>query len=411
MRVLILSQYYDPEPVPKPGELAEALRERGHQVAVLTGFPNYPSGKLYQGFRLRLVKREVIDGIPVTRTFEYPYHGTNVIGRLFNYFSFMVSAPLGSLLTPACDAIYVWHPPLTVGVVAWMIARLRGVRFVYDVQDIWPESAVLSGLLRDGWLVRMMSRLERFVYRRADFLLVVTEAARDNLVAKGVDPAKVAAMPHWVDEKLFAERDEGASSQVRDQYDWTDRFVVLFAGNVGLVQGLETVVRAAGHLQKEKKILIVLVGDGNDKERLQELTNRLGLNDHVRFIDRQPMERMPDFMAASDALLVHLKQSELSRLVIPSKTLAYLAAGKPILMAMDGAAAQLVTEAGAGIVVSPEDPIALADAIRSVSAMPEAEQAAMGARGRQYLLENLSKQKVISQYEEILQRVASRNGR
>lgn len=410
MRVLILSQYYDPEPVPKPAQLAEALRQRGHQVAVLTGFPNYPSGKLYKGFRLRMVKREVIDAIPVTRAFEYPYHGTNVIGRLLNYFSFMVSAPLGSLFTPPCDAIYVWHPPLTVGVAAWMIARLRGVPFVYDVQDIWPESAVLSGLIKEGWLVRMMSRLERFVYRRANFLLVVTEAARNNLVTKGVNPAKVAAMPHWVDEKLYAEKDEGASSQVRDQNGWKDRFVVLFAGNVGLVQGLETVVRAAGHLQKEREILIVLVGDGNDKERLQELTNRLDLNDHIRFIDRQPMEKMPEFMAASDALLVHLKQSELSHLVIPTKTLAYLAAGKPILMAMDGAAAQLVTAARAGIVVSPGDSIALADAIRSVRDLPQAERAAMGDRGRQYLLENLSKQKIISQYEEILQRVASRNG-
>src|SRR5437660_10947613 len=200
MRILILSQYYDPEPVPKPAELAEALRQRGHQVAVLTGFPNYPSGKLYKGFRLRMVKREVMNGIPVTRTFEYPYHGTNVIGRLLNYFSFMVSAPLGSLLTPACDAIYVWHPPLTVGVAAWVIAGLRGVPFIYDVQDIWPESAVLSGLLKEGWLVRMMSRLERFVYRRADHLLVVTDGSRKNLIAKGIAPARISAMPHWVDE-------------------------------------------------------------------------------------------------------------------------------------------------------------------------------------------------------------------
>lgn len=411
MRVLVLSQYYAPEPVPKPAELAQALAERGHSVAVVTGFPNYPAGKLYKGFRLGLFKREKIDGIPVTRTYEFPYHGTSVVGRIFNYLTFMLSAPIGSLFAPPCDAIYVWHPPLTIGLAAWMIARLRGVPFVYDVQDIWPESAVLSGLLREGWLVRMMSRLERFVYRRADFLLVVTEAARENLIAKGVDPAKIAAMPHWVDEKLFAEGGEGASSHLREQYGWKDRFVVLFAGNVGLVQGLETVVRAAGHLQKASEILIVLVGDGNDKERLLGLANRLGLNDHIRFIDRQPMEKMPEFMAASDALLVHLKQSKLSRLVIPTKTLAYLAAGKPILMAMDGAAAKLVTAAGAGIVVSPEDSIALSEAIRSVSAMPHEERGAMGERGRQYLLENLSKQKVISQYEEILQRVASRNGR
>ncbi|MDQ3486993.1 MAG: glycosyltransferase WbuB, partial [Acidobacteriota bacterium] len=133
MRVLILSQYYAPEPVPKPSELAEALRTRGHQVSVLTGYPNYPSGDLYDGFRLRPVERTTVDGVPVVRAFEYPYHGTRALGRMLNYASFMLTAPLASLFSPACDVIYVWHPPLTVGVAAAIIARIRGVGFVYDV--------------------------------------------------------------------------------------------------------------------------------------------------------------------------------------------------------------------------------------------------------------------------------------
>jgi colanic acid biosynthesis glycosyl transferase WcaI len=410
MRVLILSQYYTPEPVPKPGELARALAERGHSVAVVTGFPNYPSGKLYQGFRLGLLKREKIDGIPVTRTYEFPYHGKSVVGRVFNYLTFMLSAPLGSFFAPKCDAIYVWHPPLTIGLSAWLIARMRGVPFVYDVQDIWPEAAVVSGLLKRGWLIDFMDKLEKFVYRRADYLLVVTDGARNNLISKGVAAAKISVMPHWVEESIFQQNAENTGLRLREEYGWKDRFVVLFAGNIGIVQGLEVVVRAAMELQSNGDVLFALVGDGTDKARLQQLADQIGL-DNIHFIERQPMERMPEFMTGADALLVHLKKSEFSRHAIPGKTLAYLAAGKPILMAVEGAAAQLVTEAGAGIVVSPEDPKALADAIRSVIAMPEAERAAMGERGRQYLLENLSKQKVISQYEEILQRVASRNGR
>ena len=407
MRVLILSQYYSPEPVPKPAELAQALTERGHQVAIVTGFPNYPTGKLYEGFRLGAVKRETVDGISVTRSYEFPYHGKRILGRIINYLSFMVSAPLGSFLAPPCDVIYVWHPPLTMGVAAWLIARMRRVSFVYDVQDIWPESAVVSGLLKPGPLVNVMYWLERFVYRRADHLLVVTEGARDNLISKGIDAAKLSVMPHWIDEKLFQRSDENGHLKLRKQYDWNDRFVVLFAGNIGMVQGLDTVVRAAEELKNNPEVLIVLVGEGTDKARLQKLCQEMAL-DNIKFIERQPMERMPQFMAAADALLVHLKRSELSHWVIPTKTLAYLAAGKPILMAMEGAAAQLLNDAEAGLVIPPEKPGALAEALRKISAMPERERVAMGERGRQYLLENLSKEKIITKYEEILQDLSQR---
>ncbi|MEO6393827.1 MAG: glycosyltransferase family 4 protein [Pyrinomonadaceae bacterium] len=408
MRVLILSQYYHPEPVPKPLELAQALTEYGHTVSVITGFPNYPSGNLYDGYRLGLVRREIADGIPVTRTYEYPYHGTRAIGRVLNYLSFMLSAPLGSFFSPKCDAIYVWHPPLTVGVAAWIVARLRRVPFVYDVQDIWPDSVVLSGLMKPGTTVKVLSWLEKFVYRRASHILVVTNGARDNLIRKGVPPEKVTAMPHWIDEQLFQPGGAAERDELRAHYQWQDRFVVLFAGNLGMVQGLETVVRAADRLAKGGPALIVLVGDGTDKARLESLANDLGVQDRLQFIDRQPMESMPAFMSAADALLVHLKRSELTELVIPTKTMAYLAAGKPILMAMNGAAADLVEESQAGAFVEPEDPTALAAAIEQFSRMPPAELAALGENGRQYLVSHLSKSKVIKLYEEVLSRVAQK---
>jgi putative colanic acid biosynthesis glycosyltransferase WcaI len=409
MRVLILSQYYKPEPVPKPAELAEALCENGHTVSVVTGFPNYPSGNLYAGFKLSAVKRELIDGVPVIRSFEFPYHGQRAIGRILNYVSFMLSAPLGALLAPACDVIYVWHPPLTIGIAAWLIARWRGAPFVYDVQDIWPEIAVLSGLLRpNSRTVRLLSWLERFVYQQADHLLVVANGARDNLIAKGVPPSKVTVMPHWVDESLFEQTDPRAREKIRAQYSWDERFVVLFAGNIGLLQGLETVVSAAAQLPPRGNILIVLVGDGTDKARLQQRCADAGLHDRLQFIERQPMERMPAFMAAADVLLVHLKRSEIARYVIPTKTLAYLAAGQPILMAMEGAAADLVQSTGAGIVVAPEDPVALATSIKSLWSMPPAERRQMGAQGKKYLNSNLSKEAVVIQYEALLKRVASR---
>jgi glycosyltransferase involved in cell wall biosynthesis len=401
VRVLILSQYYDPEPVPKAGELARELRDRGHEVEVITGFPNYPAGELYEGFRLRLMQRATMDGIKVRRMYEYPYHGTSAIKRLINYWSFVLSAPLGSLFAKRADVMYVWHPPLTIGVAAWLISRLRGIPFVYDVQDIWPETAVLSGMLRDGFVVRAMSRLEKFVYRRAKHILCVTEGARGNLIGKGVPPEKVTVMPHWIDESIFAD----APSDPRAD----DSFVALFAGNIGMVQGLDTVVRAAALLRAEDRIRIVMVGDGADKARLVALARELNVDEQrLQFIDRQPMTEMPRFMAAADALLVHLRRSELSRYVIPTKTLAYLAAGKPVLMAMEGAAADLVRDAGAGVIVPPDEPQQIVDALRALAAMPPEAREQYGKAGRAYLQEKLTKAKVIPQYEEVLRRAARR---
>ena len=410
MRVLILSQYYTPEPVPKPSELAQALVERGHGVSVLTGYPNYPSGDLYEGFRLRPFQRDVIDGVPVVRAFEYPYHGTRAIGRMLNYASFMLAAPIAGLLAPRCDVIYVWHPPLTVGVAAAVIARMRRIGFVYDVQDIWPESAVLSGLLKPGPLVRLMSWLERVVYRQADHLLVVTEGARDNLIAKGVPPEKVTVGRHWIDDRVIVPADESTRNTTRAAHGWNDRFVLVFAGNIGLVQGLETIVDAAAALPDASDALFAIVGDGTDRQRLQEMVAARGLGHRVQFLDRRPMDAMPALFAAADALLVHLRRSELSRLVIPTKTLAYLAASRPIIMAMEGAAADLVAEAEAGIVLPSEDAPRLVDAIERLRTLPEGERRAMGARARAYLSSRFARDVVIPQYEAVLRRAAGARG-
>jgi colanic acid biosynthesis glycosyl transferase WcaI len=407
MRVLILSHYYDPEPVPKPSDLARALTERGHSVSVLTGFPNYPSGKLYDGYRLRLFERSEVDGVPVMRAYEYPDHGKRVRGRLLNYGSLVVSMALAIPRLQGADVMYVWHPPLTIGVAAWLVSRFRGIPFVYDVQDIWPESAVLSGILKPGFLVRLISRLEKFVYARASHILVVTEGARDNLLGKGVERGKISVMPHWIDEGLFESVPQADVRRIRDQYGWGDRFIVLFGGNLGLVQGLDMVIAAAKFLDGART-RIVLVGDGSDRQRLQALAVSLGVGDRVQFIDYQPMSAMPAFMAAADALLVHLKRSELSRYVIPTKTFAYLAAARPIVMAMEGAASDLVTAAGAGIVIAPDDPPLLARTIDALADMETAERTRLGENGRSYLRTHFSKQRVIALYEELLATVAAR---
>jgi colanic acid biosynthesis glycosyl transferase WcaI len=406
MRVLIFSQYYYPEPIPKPHELAEKLHSDGHEVSVLTGYPHYPAGKLADGYRHGLMMREKIRNIPVLRLFEMPYENTKPMQRMINYLSFMCTSILGAFLTPKVDVMYVWHPPLTIGLAAWAIAKIKGIPFIYDVQDIWGHFTVLSGMVKEGSLtIKVIRRLERWVGAQADHLIVQTEAGRDYFVERGVRPERIAILPHWIDEQMFAEAGLADRERLRREMNWQDEFIVLFAGNLGTVQGLDSVVEAAQRIPNGKA-KIVFVGDGTDKPRLEKIAEELKVGDKLQFVDRQPIERMPAFMAAADALLINLKKSEFTKFVIPSKTVAYLASGKPILMSAGGASEDLIREARAGLTVEPDDSEKLAEAIDEMCRMSKDELNRLGANGRDFLLKYLSKNKVIAEYENLIKTVA-----
>lgn len=402
MRVLVLCQYYRPEPIFKAVELAEELKRRGHSVSVITGFPHYPQGTLYDGYHARLLTKEIIEGIPVTRTYEYAYHGPSALRRIINYFSFALSAPLGLLTTSKCDVMYVRHPPLTIGIAAWIISRLWRIPYVYDVEDIWPESAIVSGVMKEGRIVKLMFALEKFVYKRANRIIVVTADAKANLVHKGVAPEKVVPMPKWVDDSLFTEVGDSVREDVRRRYGWSNRFVVMFAGNIGYVQHLETVVDAVALLPADTNICVAFIGDGSDRERLEQIVHSKGLAGRAEFLGRQPQEVMGPLMAGADALLVHLKDSELANYVIPAKTLAYLAAGKPIIMAMAGASSDLVRAADAGVVLPSENAFLMAEAMLQIERSDPAALHAMGVRGREHLKKLFTKTAIIDGYEQML---------
>ncbi|MCB4757213.1 MAG: glycosyltransferase family 4 protein [Elusimicrobia bacterium] len=408
MRVLILSQFFAPEPIPKPLDLARALLARGHSVYVITGFPNYPSGRIYPGHRLRLCARETVAGVKVYRSFLFPSHSKSVAGRITNYCSFMLSAMVTAVFTPPCDVMYVWHPPLTIGVCAWVISLFKHVPYVYDVQDIWPESGVWSGMLKKGFLYRILQLLEKAVYFCADHILVVTEGARANLISKGVRPAKISIASHWIDEEMFAyqtspEQADKAKA-IRREYGFQDKFVIMYAGNMGLVQGLHIAI-AAAEILEDQPALWVFVGEGTDLDRLRGLAADKKLS-NVRFIPRQPMEDIPYFMAAADAVLLHLSCAEICEHAIPVKTYAYMAAGKPVLCAVKGAAAELVRKAQAGIIVSPDEPAALAEGVRHMMTLPPGERSAMGKRGQVYLKSNYSQERVLDEYIGMLRTIA-----
>jgi glycosyltransferase involved in cell wall biosynthesis len=408
MHVLILSQYFDPEPIRKPIELANELHQLGHKVSVITGLPNYPSGNLYPGYKIRFLNTTLENGIDITRTYEYPYHGKSALGRIINYISFMISAPFGLFRIRDIDVIYVWHPPLTVGIAAWLISLISGAPFVYDVQDIWPESVVVSGLVKSEKLINIMKMIERFVYRRAKSLIVVTKGARDNLIGKGVNEGKIKILPHITDDEIFKTINQSEVSKIRDRYNLNGKFVYMFAGNLGTVQGLDTIISAADLLRSEEQIVFIFVGDGSDGPRLKELTRSQNLEKKVIFIEQQPIEKIPTYLASSDVLFVHLKLSPLSNFVIPYKITAYLAVGKPVLMATGGAAGELIEEIGAGISIEPGDPYGMAQAIKDLSTKQKDVIKKMGEVGRNYFQSHLAKDVVIPMYEQVLKNVVKK---
>ena len=377
----MLTQWFDPEPTFKGIAFAKELVRLGHTVEVLTGFPNYPGGKIYDGYRVRALQREVIDGIPVLRVPLYPSHDGSALKRIANYISFALSAAcLGSLLVKPADVMYVYHPPATVGFAASVISMVRGIPFVYDVQDLWPDTLAATGMLTNPGLLGLVGWGCRLVYRLAVKIVVLSPGVKGRLVERGVPAQKIELIYNWCDEAHIQRSDD---SPLCDSFGLSGKFNVVFAGTMGKAQALDAVLDAA-----------VLVGPSHPEvqfvfDRLRRRTEEMGLSNLV-FLPRMPMQEIGRVLSRADLLLVHLRDDPLFSITLPSKTQAYMAAGRPILMAVRGEAASLIEKARAGIACTPEDPESIAAAVGQFCRMPRQELDAMGERGRAFYQAELS---------------------
>jgi glycosyltransferase involved in cell wall biosynthesis len=411
MRILILTQFFDPEPASIPGlPLATWLAKRGHDVQVVTGFPNYPGGKFYPEFPVRIWSREVVDGVRVNRVILFPSHDRSALRRMLNYGSFALSASaLGTLLSSKPDVVYVYHPPATVGFPALLWKKLRGVPFVYHVQDLWPESVVESGMAGAGRLNSFIERAIgwwcRRIYSSASSVVTLSPGMRRMLIERGVPSEKVTFIPNWVEESIYfpVPRDES----VAEDLGMSGHFNVIYSGNVGHFQNLSTALYAADILRDLPDFQLVIVGSGQAVDELKELATRLGL-DSVLFVGRRPHKEMGGITAIADVLLVSLQDLPFFEVTIPSKTQVALACARPVLMAVKGDAADLILEAGAGVVCTPGDVQGMAEAIRKLHSMSSQELSAMGEQGRAYYKANLSIDSGASRLESLLKR-ASKN--
>ncbi len=407
MRAVLCTQWFPPEKAALLADIAEGLRDEGHQVTVLTGFPNYPLGKVYDGWRQRLWADYPAEGYHVRRVVQYPSHDTSPVRRAASYISFgLAAAVFGWRAIRAADVVYVYHPPLTTALGPWLSRLLGGPPFVLHVQDLWPDSVAAADMLdrRSAPLVvRVLDRACRAVYRGAASVVCIAPTMASLLQNRGVSAARLEVVPNWADEALFHPVERDAS--VVESLQLTGTTSVMFAGNMGPAQGLGTAIRAAAAVRDLPDFRLVLVGDGVHRPALEELAAQLGA-DNVVFAGARPLAEMNAVTAAADAQLVILRDLPFLRGTIPSKLGSVLASGLPVVCAAGGDARALVEQAGAGWACAGEDVAALAEAFREVHAASAAELRRRGAAGCSYYRANMAKRRGVARLEAVLRTAA-----
>jgi glycosyltransferase involved in cell wall biosynthesis len=394
MHILIIHQAF--ASLDEPGgtrhfEFARLLASRGHEVTVIASPVSYITGARTP---LRLppfspkmggVARSAEGGVRVLRASVYSAHHKSFFHRVLAFFSFMASSFFLGLGVENVDVVWGTSPPIFQGVTAWMLARLKGAKFLFEVRDLWPKFAIAVGVLTNPILIRMSEWLERFLYRRADRIMVNSPGFLDHLAARGA--SRVTLVPNGADPAMFDPANDGAD--FRRAHGLEDKFVALYAGAHGMSNDLDVVLDAAKILADEKKIQIVLLGDGKEKPALQARTREMGLT-NVTFVDSIPKSETTLALAAADACIAILKPLEEYKTTYPNKVFDYMAAGRPVALAIDGVIREVVERAECGRFAAPGDSSALAEAIRSLAG-DEVKAREMGLAGRKYLEENFSR--------------------
>lgn len=400
MKILIVSQYFWPESF-RINDLALGLKERGHNVTVLTGMPNYPSGRLFSGYAMFSPTKEIFEGIPILRVPLIP-RGSKGRWRLaLNYISFALCA---SLLAPLrCkgpfDIIFVFEPsPVTVGIPALVLKKLMQAPIVFWVQDLWPESLSATGAVKSQRVLQWAANLVRYIYRRCDCILVQSEGFIPYVTAMGADPERVRYFPNWA-EALY--RPVEVKPDAPERMEIPDGFRVMFAGNIGAAQSFETILDAAERLKNHDDIHWVILGDGHRKTWVEEQVIARGLKDHVHLLGARPLESMPRYFALADVLLVTLKKDPFFAVTIPSKLQSYLACGRPILAALEGNGAAVVRDSGAGMICAPDEGKGLAEAVLRLFHLSEEERSLMGQKARDYYDRHFERNMLVDRLEAV----------
>jgi len=411
INILFISQYFPPE----MGALAARTYEhcvrwvkRGHKVTIISGTPNHPTGKIYPGYKNKLIQRENVDGIQVIRTWVYLVPNRKPWERIANYTSFMVSSIFGILFVSSkIDAVIASSPQLLVGITGYLASRLKRCPFIFEVRDLWPESIAAVSPIKNNFFLKLLNLLAGFLYKKADKVIAVSPAIKEAIISKGGDKNKVEMIPNGVDLGLFKPAVINGR-KIRECFNLYNKFIVSYIGTIGLAHGLGIVLEVAKKLEKYEDITFLFVGEGAEKEKLIKRSREMKLK-NVLFVPRQPKSEIPAFLAASDVALVLLRKREVFKTVIPSKMLEIMAAKKPMILGVEGQAKEILEDANAGIAIEPENADQLCNAIIKLYHDRELRNK-FGSNGRSFVEKNYNRDILALKYEKVLMELVGNLG-
>ncbi len=405
MRILFFSHYFPPEvnaPASRTFENCKRWVRRGHDVTVVTCAPNCPDGVVYDGYKNRLWQSEFVDGIQVVRVWTYIAANKGAVRRIMNFVSYMGSAAVLSLLLKKPDVIIATSPQFFCGWAGLIASRLRRVPFLLEIRDIWPDTICAIGAMKKGCLLSVLERLEKWMYAGATHIVTVGEGYKQKLIEKGVPPEKVSVITNGADLTLFKPRPVDESRKA--ELGLSGKFVCAYVGTLGLCSGLDVMPRAAEILKKRNnsRVAFLLVGDGAIKEELEQTVRDKNL-DNVTFTGRQDKSLMPHFLSLADTCLAHLQKKELFKTVLPSKIFEAAAMCKPIILGVEGCAAELVNKAGGGICIEPENAEELAEAVEKLQRDRRLCES-LARCGRKYVVEHFNRDSLAADYLDVVER-------
>jgi len=403
MKILLLTYYFPPEIGAAPHlffDLGRYLVKRGYEVQVLTNFPSYNLEKMPEKYKGRFLIKEEIEGMKVLRigATHLPFSRKIAVLRGLEHFWLSFIFSLGGLSTRDFDLIIFYSPPLTLGITAWFLGKIKKAPFIINVQDIFPQNAIDLGILKNRLLIDLFKKIEKFVYKKAAFVTVHSEKNKNFVEKIGIKSEKIKVISNWVDTEAIKIGER--MNDFRKENNLGDKFIVSFAGVLGFSQDLDVVIEAANLLKENREILFLIIGEGSEKERLKEKAKKMNI-ENVIFLPMQPREKYPLLLQASDICLVTLKK-EVKTPVVPSKILSIMAAGRPIIASMnlEGDAPKIIRQAQCGYLLSPEDSKGLVAAILKLYNFLE-ERKKLGYNGREYCERNFSLDASIKKYIEL----------
>ncbi|MEW5946243.1 MAG: glycosyltransferase family 4 protein [bacterium] len=411
MRVLIVSPVYPPETgaaALRVREMAEKLLRAGDSVTVLAGIPSYPAGVVLPGYRRRPLAVRFHEGVRVIRCRQFVRPRGSFLLQLLSEFSLAASTAFFGMFLPRQDVVIASSPPFFIAAAGWLLSRAKRAAFVFDVRDIYPDPLVELGFVSNPILVRLLRSLERFLYNSAALVLSVSNTQAEKIRSRTANPQKVRLVPNGVNVEFFRKR-PAASHPVWKKHALDGRFVAVYAGRIGRAHALHTLVRAAELLARDPRVAVLILGDGAEKQKLQKLAAELRLK-NVFFESERPADEIPHVLSLAGAGICSRAAGEYSRDALPAKMFEYMACELPVVMAAECEGGRLLREADAGIVVPPEDPRQLAEAILALAADP-AEAARLGANGRRFVSAHYTRDKIFAAMREVLLQTADPKSR